>query len=269
VKRNLLWHVAAWVATAGLLFPIESEAADPLPPAPGQYVSDGANLLAPATEAALNARLAAFERETSNQLLVAIIPDVPADFAMEDFTQRTFDAWGVGQKQNNNGAVLFIFPEARRMRIEVGYGLEGALPDATAKRILTNEIQPAFRAGDFNGGVARGVDAIIRATRGEYEGTGSTNAERQSANVDFPGALFFLIFAAVLIFIVFANRDAARQGTYYGPRGRRDVWFPPVGGGWGSGRSSGGGGFGGGFGGGGGFSGGGGSSGGGGASGGW
>jgi uncharacterized protein len=254
-RRSPLLFAAAIVGSGLVL------AADPLPPKPSHYVSDAAGVLSPQTVTALNSRLEAFERETSNQLIVAIFPKIPDGYAFEDFTQRTAEAWGVGQSKDDNGVVLFVFPNDRRTRIEVGYGLEGALPDALAKRIIEDELVPAFRAGDFDTGIRRGVNAILQATRGEYRGSGRTNADvAEDANGSW---LIFFLFVLVLLIIIAANRNAVRRGTLYGPRGRRTVWTPPIGGGW----SSGGGGSW--SGGGGGFSGGGGSFGGGGASGSW
>ena len=235
--------------------------AEPLPPKPTQYVVDAAGILSPQLVAALNQRLEAFERATSNQVLVATFPRIPDGYALEDFTQRTAELWGVGQSKDDNGVVLFVFPNDRVTRIEVGYGLEGALPDALTKRIIENELLPSFRVGDFNAGIGRGVNALLQATRGEYRGSGRTHADRgEEADGSW---LLFLLFIFVLLMIIAANRNVARRGTFYGPRGRRTVWIPPIGGGW-----TGGGGRGGGFGGGG-FSGGGGSFGGGGASGRW
>jgi uncharacterized protein len=233
-------------------------AADPLPPKPSRYVSDAAGILSPQVASALNARLEAFEKETSNQVIVATFPKVPENFALEDFTQRAAEAWGAGQGKNDNGVVLFVFPNDRRTRIEVGYGLEGALPDVVAKRIIENEILPAFRTGDFDTGISRGVNAILQATRGEYRGSGRTNADTE----EFDGTwLLFFLFILVIFVMVAANQSAMRRGAFYGPRGRRTVWTPPMGGGWSRGGGS--------FGGGGGFRGGGGSFGCGGASGRW
>jgi len=231
-----------------------------LPEKPTTYVADRAGILTPQTLSALNAKLDAYERETSNQILVATFPALPSDYALEDFTQRTAEAWGVGQKDRDNGAVLFVFPKDRKIRIEVGYGLEGVLPDATAKSIIEYEIKPEFKAGDFNSGITRGVDAMIQATLGEYKGTGKTNADQGQ---DDGSTGQFIIFLVVIIFVIIVMSGGG--GTSYGSKGRRGsspVWFP-IGGGGGSGRGGGG------FGGGGGFSGGGGSFGGGGASGGW
>jgi uncharacterized protein len=257
--RRWLLLVAAAHATAAF-------AADPLPPKPARYVSDNAGILSPNTVTALNSRLEAFERETSNQVIVATFPKVPDGYVLEDFTQRTAEAWGIGQKKDDNGVALFVFPNDRRTRIEVGYGLEGAIPDVTAKRVIENEMLPAFRAGDFDSGISRGVNAILQATRGEYKGTGRTAADQAEDGELF--WIFLFLFLLMLGLMILANRGALRRGTYYGPRGRRVVWYPDIGGGWQGGGSRGGG-FGGESGGGGGFSGGGGSFGGGGASGSW
>ena len=242
--------LAVFIVGGGWVF-----GADPLPPKPRQYVVDAAGILSPQLVGALNQRLEAFERETSNQVLVATFPRIPDGYALEDFTQRTAEAWGVGQSKDDNGVVLFVFPNDRVTRIEVGYGLEGTLPDVLTKRIIENELLPAFRGGDFNSGISRGVGAILQATRGEYRGSGRINADSEE---EPEGSwLLFVLFILILLMMVAASRSVARRGTFYGPRGRRTVWIPPIGGGWTGGRGGGG------------FSGGGGSFGGGGASGRW
>jgi uncharacterized protein len=241
--RRWLLLLAVFIVGRGCAF-----GADPLPPKPSQYVVDAAGILSPQLVGSLNQRLEAFERETSNQVLVATFPRIPDGYALEDFTQRTAEAWGVGQSKDDNGVVLFIFPNDRVTRIEVGYGLEGALPDILTKRIIENELLPAFRRGDFNSGISRGVNAILQATRGEYRASGQTNADSEK---EPEGSwLVFVLFILILLMMVAVSRNAARRGTFYGPRGRRTVWIPPIGGGWtgrgGGGFSSGGGSFGGG-----------------------
>jgi uncharacterized protein len=260
---RLLWLLAACSAHPVAL------AAEPIPPKPSAYFNDYAGVVSSTTASELERRLAQFERDTSCQVLVAIYKKIPGDYALEDFSQRTAEAWGVGRKKESNGVVLFVFTEPRLIRIEVGYGLEGALPDVLAGQIIANEIRPAFRAGNYDQGITRGVDAILRATQGEYKGAGRTANDSSSNGT---ALLFLILFLFALFAMQYLRRASAmRRGTLYGPRGRRGwssgggwgVW--PGGGGWGGG---GGGGWGGG-GGGGGFSGGGGSFGGGGASGGW
>lgn len=238
-------------------------AAEVIPPAPRDHVHDTANLLRPETARQLNSELAQFERETSNQIVVATFPRMQSDSSVEDYTVRVAQAWGVGQRDRRNGAVLFVFQQSRDIRIVTGYGMEGALPDALAKQIIENEIIPRFRAGDFDGGIVAGARAMLAATRGEYQGTGRTAADGRGGSAGGSGLVGFIILMIVLSLI---TRARARRGVMYGRRGRRVMWGGPWGGG-GFGGGFGGGGWGGG--GGGTFSGGGGSFGGGGAGGRW
>lgn len=221
-----------------------------IPPAPTDYFSDSAHVVSPTTAGDLNVKLRAFEQTTGNQVLVAIYPKMQSDSAVADYAVRVFRAWQVGQKERNNGAVFFIFIQDHQMFIEVGYGLEGALPDGLCEQILDNEVKPRFKAGDYNGGVIAGVNAILAATQHEYKGTGATVDQgkmRHSNNLNSLGITIFVV--AVLLIRVFSRR----RGWMYSS------------GGWGGFYGGGGFGGGGGGGGGGGFSGGGGSTGGGGA----
>ncbi|CAN5406006.1 hypothetical protein BH09VER1_BH09VER1_09600 [soil metagenome] len=251
-----------------------AEGATQLPPSPVKYVTDTAGVLSSATVSSLNTKLENFEKETSNQVVVYLMPEVPSDYALEDFTQRTFASWGVGQKEKNNGVVLFVFPKSRKMRIEVGYGLEGVLPDARAKQIIENQIKPAFKRGDFNAGVTRGVEGILGSLKGEYKGTGVTHYQQTHADSigEVGGSLSPLLIPLgfFVLFVVTSLVSAMRRGTSYSSRRRSDSWFiPPIGGGSSGDSFFGGSSGGGGDSGGGGFSGGGGDSGGGGASGSW
>ena len=138
-------------------------AAETIPPAPRDHFNDYARIVSPATARQLDAELTQFERDTSNQLVVAIYPKMQSASSIEDYTVRIAQAWGVGQADRKNGAVLFIFQQDRKLYIQVGYGLEGVIPDARAKQIIENEITPRFRAGDFTGGVSNGVHALMAA----------------------------------------------------------------------------------------------------------
>src|SRR5688500_5431269 len=147
-----------------------ARAADPLPPPPTRYFNDHAGLVSGADADRLNAKLKAFDEQTSNQVLVAVFPELPSP-SLEDFTIRTAQSWRAGREKLDNGVVLFVFVKDRKSRMEVGYGLEGALPDALAHRILDEQLTPRFRAGDFAGGLTAAIDAIVAATRGEYTAT--------------------------------------------------------------------------------------------------
>ena len=154
--------------------------AETIPPKPTLYFNDYTRLVSPQQAGSLNQRLEQFERDTSNQLVVAIYPRMESASSVEDFTVRIAQSWGIGQKGRNNGAVLFFFMSEHKVYIQVGYGLEGALPDALCHTIIENEIKPRFRAGDFAGGLDAATAAIIAATKGEYRGTGRTAEDRKN-----------------------------------------------------------------------------------------
>jgi uncharacterized protein len=254
--------IRVWLLGAfGLL--VAQAPATEIPARPLHYFNDYASLIDPQTAQRLDRQLEDFERQTSNQILVVIYPSLPGDAAIEDFAQDAFRAWKPGQQGRNNGAILFVFVKDKKMRIQTGYGLEGALPDAICKRIISDEIAPRFKVGDFGGGMTAAVDAMIAATRGEYKGTGQTVAQaRAKARHDGQNTVDLVILLVVFGFIGLSLLRAARRGTVYtssGSRGSGGGWWIGGGGGGGGGGGDGGGGF----------SGGGGDSGGGGASGDW
>ena len=147
--------------------------------------------------------------------MVAIYPKMQSDSSIEDYTVRVAQAWQVGQKGRNNGAVLFAFIADHKMYLQVGYGLEGAIPDITAKRIISDQIAPAFRAGNFDQGLTAGVDAILAAARGEYKGTGHTVHEQAPQGV-LTFALAHLTLILFLIIIGFMLLSSIfRHGTVY------------------------------------------------------
>ena len=154
-----------------------SFAAEVIPPTPGAYFNDYAGVVSKEAASRFNEQLAQFERETSDQVVVAVFPKMQSDSDIADYTQRVAQAWGVGQKERRNGVVLFVFIQDRKMFIQVGYGLEGALPDATAFDITERHIKPLFRTGNYEAGLATGIDLICKAIRGEYKGSGKTVAE--------------------------------------------------------------------------------------------
>ena len=217
-----------------------------------RWATDQTGTLTRAELDRLDAALRAFEDSTSTQIVFLMVSTIGGS-SIEDYALRVAEKNGVGTAENDNGALLLVAKNDRLMRIEVGYGLEGALPDAVAISIIRNEIAPRFREGDFYRGVAAGLGAIIQATAGEYADPGNVSARDD----DGSGTKAIIqVIALVVFFIVFSRIRGKRGG------GGGMIFIGGMGGG-----SRGGGGFsGGGFGG---FSGGGGGFGGGGASGGW
>lgn len=239
-----------------------AQALVPLPPSPSpNYIRDDAHWLDAGAFAALDAKLQSFERETSSQFVVAIFPKIPEGEELFDFSQRLFESWKPGGKERDNGAIFLIFAEDRMLRIHTGLGMEGVLPDARCKQIIADVVAPRLREGNREAAINAGVDAMIAAAKGEYQGTGQTRLDDKP---DTGGGIFFLFILLIVGFFII-------RGISSGVFTLGDVIFSVLGAsrGNGGGSSGWGGGGGGSSGGGGGFSGGGGSSGGGGASGSW
>ena len=224
-----------------------------VPERPEGRITDRTRTLTRDQIAALERKLAAFERETTNQIAVLLIPSLEGD-SLEDYSIRLAEKWKIGQQGRDNGAILLIVKNDRKLRIEVGYGLEGALPDALAGTIIRNEISPRFREGQFYQGIDAGVNAVIAATKGEYKASPKRKRSQMEAWIPFLIAGAFLVF-----FMLAASRARRRQYHSGSSRG-----WTSGGGFWYGGSSGGDGGFDSG-----GFSGGGGDFGGGGASGTW
>jgi uncharacterized protein len=233
-------------------------AAEPSFPALTGRVVDDAHILDAGARAGIERKLADFETKSGRQIVIATLPSLQG-YEIEDYGYRLGRQWGIGQKGSNNGALLIVAPNERRVRIEVGYGLEGTLTDAVSRLIIENGILPRFRVGDFSGGIQRGVDDIIQVLSGDAEDfkRRATAQNRAPAGPQDLGQFAWVVIILGL-WLFFAFRSLRR-----GRRGSALPWIIPMGGGWGRG-GFGGGGFGGG-----GFSGGGGSFGGGGASGRW
>lgn len=223
---------------AGLLLTgADLPAAERIPPAPSRHFNDYAGIVSGPVANQLDARLAQFERDSSSQLLVVIYPKMESDSSVEDYTVRVAQSWGVGQQGRNNGAVLFAFMASRDLYLQVGYGLEGAIPDATAKRIIEQEIVPRFRQRDFDGGMTAAVNAMIAAAKGEYKGTGRTVAEQhgRAPGRPAPGGFVILIVIfmflgvpAFFIFIIVRAIRAGRTATLFNNPRRvlpRDTWW--------------------------------------------
>jgi uncharacterized protein len=222
-------------ATSGRL------AAETLPSKPTAYFNDYAGVVDRSVALGLNEELAQFERETSNQIVVAVYRTMQTESDVADYTRRIAQTWGVGQKDRKNGAVLFVFVENRQMFIQTGYGLEGALPDATCWDITHNIIAPQFKRGDYATGLSAGIHAMMQAARGEFKGTGKTRNE-QGSNHENSIPFGLIIFLVILFFVIVPQfRRAGRRG--YGYSGFGGPYIGGFGGGGWSGGSSSGGGF--------------------------
>lgn len=226
--------------------------AEPSFPALTGPVVDAAGILDSATREQLTQQLLDYQTSSGHQLVVATVPSLEG-YDVRDYGNRLFRAWQLGDKTRNDGVLLLVAPEDRKVSIEVGYGLEPELTDAMSKIIIENAIVPRFKAGDFGGGVAAGVSDIRKVLGGEGEQV--VERSRSQTSPSFEELIPFIILFIILLIII-----------HHASRGRRVILLPGPGGyssgGWsGGGWSGGGGGFGGGFGGGGGSSGGGGASG--------
>lgn len=169
-----------WVLVAGLLAAGLVSAATPLrapaldvPYLTGRVV-DGAEILSPAAGQRLSAALKAHEERTTNQVVVLTVPSLEGT-SVEDYAARVFEAWKLGQKGKDNGVLVLVAPADRRMRIEVGYGLEGSLTDAEAGRIIRQRMTPRFKVNDFDGGVEDGVGAVLAALEGRQPPPGDAS----------------------------------------------------------------------------------------------
>lgn len=235
------WFRQAGLLLAGLLMlpPAAAESID-FPELTGRVV-DRAGMLGEAAERQLTQQLAAHENASTNQVVVVTLPDLQG-YPIETFGYRLGRHWGIGQEGEDNGVLLLVADQERKVRIEVGYGLEGTLTDALSANIIHGVILPRFKRGDFEAGITAGAEAIVQVLGGEYEPRPEPRQEDDGPSWPFIGLLVAFFFVRTLF-----------GGFGFG--GRRGGFF--------AGGRSGGGGFGGGF------SGGGGGFGGGGASGGW
>lgn len=253
----LVVAVLALVALAGAAL-----AAPTFPRLSGRVV-DEANLLSPEAERSLTARLQALEESTGRQMVVATIPDLQG-YPIEDYGYQLGRSWGIGDAKRDDGVLLIVAPNDRKVRIEVGYGLEPILTDSLSSVIIQSRILPAFRSGDMEAGIVAGAEAVA-AQLALPEGEAKANVRKaaEAAREDGGSPLVTLI-VLVLIFWVLASvmRGGGRSARAFRRAGLGGpVILPPMGGGWRGGDWGGGGFGGGGFGGGGGGFGGGGSSG--------
>lgn len=280
MTRHLFAAIALFLLCCGQM------AAAALPARPNGPVYDGAGIIADDAESAIDAKLRALTQETGKSVVVATVPSLDG-LEVEEYATDLFETWGIGDKEKDEGALILVAPNERRVRIEVGLGSEAILPDALAGRIIEQQMLPRFKAGDYSGAIAAASDAVTEQLRREPTDAAAVAAAAARAkdgggkDKTASGIGLLLFWLIILIFVVMPIiTSAMRSGQRRRRKGRKDDdddddhWGGPIiiwggsGGDWGRSSGSswggGGGGFGGGFGG---F--GGGISGGGGASGGW
>jgi uncharacterized protein len=188
----------------------------PLPAKPTRYVTDNAGVLSADRVESLDQKLKVFEQRTSDQVLVYIDKRIPDGTTLEEMSAQAIHQWGVGQKAKDNGVVLFVFTDDRKMRIEVGYGLEGSLTDAKSKLITSTIMKPRLQDGDYTGAVEHGVEAILNTIGGEsYKGHGHAVTEANAGATVLPalGPAFFIFLSFLLFVVVLAFSRKRRWST--------------------------------------------------------
>lgn len=175
-------------------------------PNPPKLVNDMAGLLSPAEQQALENKLVSIDDSSSNQIAVVILPTLDG-YPIEEYAIRLFRDWGIGNKKTNNGILLLIAAQDKKIRIEVGYGLEGVIPDVTALNIIDNDLKPAFRSGAYFEGIDKATDDIAKAAVGEYQ-------IRKAKKSKGTGSGLWLFVIIIIIVLVLRNggNDRGRGG---------------------------------------------------------
>ncbi|WP_052216029.1 TPM domain-containing protein, partial [Sphingomonas sp. ERG5] len=217
--------------------------AQTFPPLSGRVV-DAANILAPEQEAQLNQLAVDIEKASSRQFVVATVPDLQG-YPIEDYGYKLGRAWKIGQKDANNGIILLIAPTERKVRIEVGYGLEPIMTDALSGMIIRDTILPEFRKGDMAGGIVAGANAIgeqmklpLEAAEARAQKLASERPAAKSSSSSGNGAAIAIFWIIILFFVVFPMIFGRARGSRY-RNGASPViiWGPGLGGGGGGGSS--------------------------------
>ncbi|WP_431292799.1 TPM domain-containing protein [Pedobacter sp. P26] len=223
--------------------------AQDFPEKPNTLVNDYANVLSADQKQALESKLVTFNDSSSTQIAIAILKSV-GDYDINEYAVELGRKWGVGQSGKNNGIMIVVAVGDRKISIQTGYGLEGALPDIYAKRIIDNDIKPNFKAGNYYAGLDEGTTSIIKYTRGEYKNDNPKASSKKGGG----GGSIVVIIIIVIVIIIFMRKGGGGGSEVIGGRGASNALFWAMlfgsgggrsSGGWGGGSSGGGGGFGG------------------------
>ena len=205
-----------WLPIVAALAIGSAVAAQPPPtlPSPTGRVNDFANVLSDSTERELDSLLSTLERETTAEVAVATVSSLEG-MPLEEYANRLFNAWGVGQRGKDNGVLVLVAPSSREMRIEVGYGLEGVLPDGLSGQIIRQQFVPAFAKGDYEGGVAAGVTRVAEIVRRNHT---LTDSERQALSRGADKTIVLPSWVAALLFVPFVAGGGYVLGVGLGAR---------------------------------------------------
>ncbi len=209
----------------------------PAKPSPARLVNDLAGAMSPGEQAQLEQKLVDFDKTTSTQITIVTIKNL-GGYEIAQYAVELGNRWGVGRKGKDNGVLVLASLDDRKVNISTGYGLEGALTDATSGRIIRNEIVPQFKKGNYYEGFSRAADAIIAATKGEYTNE-EGDADRGDGKGGFPIGL--IIFIVIILWLASRGGGGRGGGGYMSRRGYRGWGGPFIGGGFGGGSFGGGG----------------------------
>ncbi len=190
-----------------------------LPEKPNKLVNDYTGTLSAAETQQLESKLVAFDDSTSTQIAIAIVKTV-GDYDINDYTLQLGRKWGVGGAQKNNGIMIVVALGDRKISIQTGYGIEGALPDIYTNRIIETDIKPAFKAGDYYGGLQAGTDSMIKLVKGEYK-----NDNPRAKKRDNSSAVPVLIIIIVIIILIIRKGGGRGGSQVIGGRGVADALF--------------------------------------------
>jgi uncharacterized protein len=191
-------------------------AGDDFPTRSSTLVTDYAETLTPEQRAQLEAKLVAFNDSTSSQLAVVIMRST-GNYEIADYAVQLYNKWGIGQAKTNNGVLLLVALEDRKVFINTGYGMEGVLPDALCKRVIERDIKPRFKTGDYYGGIDAATSSIIGITKGEYTANDFAKKKQPKGGILFPLILFIII--VTLVFVA-----KAKQTSNYARMNNLSFW---------------------------------------------
>jgi uncharacterized protein len=207
----------------GLVLSTLCVSAQELPPKSTTLVTDYTNTLTAEQKQHLEDKLVAFNDSSSTQIAVVMIHSI-GNYDVNEYAQKLGRAWGIGQKDKNNGIIVLVALDDHKLSIQTGYGVEGALPDIITQQIRVNDMNPRFKQGDYFGGLDAGTDDIIKYTKGEYK------ADKKASNKGDGGGTpvgFIVIIVIVILIAVFRNRGGGGGGEVIGSRGSASPfwWF--------------------------------------------